>query len=364
MYIKDLHFINFRNYSNLDLELCSGVNVLTGNNAQGKTNILEGIYYCSLAKSHRTSKDKELIKWDTENAFINIYVCKSRIDKKIEIKIFNEGKKGIRINSISIKKISELIGVFNVVMFSPEDLIIVKGSPTSRRKLLDVELCKLFNKYYYNLVQYNKVLNERNMILRKWKNENMSIIDIYDSQLSQFGAYIIKERVKYIEKLNEKGKTIHKEITSNLEDIDFRYITHVKDVNNAEEELYNLLKDGRNSDIERRITQHGPHREDFSVFINGINARNFGSQGQQRTSVLTIKFASLEIIRELTGEYPVLLLDDVLSELDTSRQKYILSSIKGMQTVITCTGIEDIKKYINNDIKTFTVADGNVSVYN
>ena len=361
MFINELHFINFRNYEKLDLNLCNGLNIFTGDNAQGKTNVLEGIYYCSLAKSHRTSKDKELIKWDNDSAYVSINVIRTRLDKKIEIKIFKEGKKGAKINTIKINKISDLIGVFNVVMFSPEDLVIIKGSPASRRKLLDMELCQLSPKYYYNLVQYNKVLNERNTLLKRFKDSNLSIIEIYDVQLSKFGAYIIKERSRYIDKLNQKGKIIHSEITSKEEDIEFKYISHVKHLENGEEELFRLLEESRTSDIERRTTLNGPHREDFNVYINGINARNFGSQGQQRTSVLTIKFSSMEIIKDLTGEYPVLLLDDVLSELDTKRQKYILNSIKNMQTIISCTGLEEIKNYLDSDFRIFKVESGSVT---
>jgi len=361
MYIKDLHFINYRNYKKLDLNLCKGVNILTGDNAQGKTNVLEGIYYCSLAKSHRTNKDKELINWNSDNAYISINVSKVRLDKKIEIKIFKEGKKGANVNSVKITKIADLIGVFNVVMFSPEDLVIIKGAPASRRKLLDMELCQLDNKYYYNLVQYNKVLNERNTLLRRWNDKNLAIIEVYDIQLSKFGAYIIKERSKYINKLNDKGKKIHSDITSGEEEIEFKYVSNVKNLENAEMELLNLISEGRKSDIERRTTLNGPHREDFNVYINNVNARNYGSQGQQRTSVLTIKFSSMEIIKELTGEYPVLLLDDVLSELDIKRQKYVLNSLENKQTIISCTGIEEISNYLENNFKIFEVSNGTVN---
>ena len=367
MYINELHFINFRNYEKLDLNLCNGLNIFTGDNAQGKTNVLEGIYYCSLAKSHRTSKDKELIKWDNDSAYVSINVVRTRLNKKIEIKIFKEGKKGAKINTIKINKISDLIGVFNVVMFSPEDLVIIKGSPASRRKLLDMELCQLNPKYYYNLVQYNKVLNERNTLLRRFKDVDLSIIEIYDTQLSEFGAYIIKERFKYIDKLNQKGKIIHSEITSQEEEIEFKYISEVKHLDNAKEELFRLLEESRRSDIERRTTLNGPHREDFNVYINGVNARNFGSQGQQRTSVLTIKFSSMEIIKDLTGEYPVLLLDDVLSELDTKRRKYILNAVQRMQTIISCTGMEEISNYLENNFKAFkvfNVTSGSISQLN
>lgn len=361
MYIKNLQLLNFRNYQELSIELNSGVNIFIGDNAQGKTNILESIYYCSLAKSHRTSKDKELISWDSEEAYVRAYISKERLDKNIEIKIFKDGKKGIRINSIKIAKIQELMGIFNVVLFSPEDLKIVKESPSHRRKFLDIELCKLSPKYYYSLVQYNKVLNERNTILKKWNQDIESIIDIYDNQLSRYGGYIIKERMKYINLLNQKGSLIHKEITSALEEISFKYITSLKRFDNFEEELNTLLKKNLKKDMEGRTTSHGPHRDDFSISINNIDTRNFGSQGQQRTSVLTIKFSSLEIIKDQTGEYPVLLLDDVLSELDLNRQKYILNSINNVQTIVTGTGIENIKGYLDEKAKVFVVEKGKVA---
>lgn len=359
MYIKNLELINFRNYGRLSLKLNEGINVFIGDNAQGKTNILESIYYCSLGKSHRTNKDKELIKWDAKEAYISIYVSKERLDKKVDIKIFKEGKKGIRINSIKLNNISDLIGTFNVVIFSPEDLKIVKESPSYRRRFLDIELCKLNKKYYYSLVQYNKVLNERNAVLRKW-NRDTGMVEIYDKQMSKFGSFIIKERLKYIDKLNEKGNEIHRDITSDKENIDFKYITPIKDFDNIQKELFELLSQNREKDMEKKMTSVGPHRDDFSININGIDTRKFGSQGQQRTSVLSIKFASLEIIKEQIEEYPVLLLDDVLSELDLKRQKYILNSIKRVQTIITCTGISDIKDYLDENVKIYEVEDGTV----
>lgn len=357
MRIKYLQLKNFRNYNELVIELNKGTNVFVGDNAQGKTNILEAIYYCSLAKSHRTNRDKELINWNGTEAYIKVYVCKTRLDKKIEIKIFKEGKKGININSIKVQKMSELVGSFNVIMFSPEDLNIVKESPLYRRKFLDIELCKLNSRYYYSLTQYKKILLERNLAIKKW-NTNIDIIDVYDKQLSEFGAIIIRDRIAYIEKLNEKGKKIHSDITSNSEEIEIKYLTPIKELNNIQENLYLLLCKNRKRDIETKTTSIGPHRDDFSIDINGIDARIYGSQGQQRTSVLTIKFGALAIIKELTGEYPVLLLDDVLSELDTKRQEYILSSIKGVQTLITCTGINDIKKHLNSESKIFQVMSG------
>lgn len=360
MFIKKLMLINYRNYEKLDINFGKGVNVFIGDNAQGKTNILEAIYYCAFAKSHRTTRDRELINWNNHESYISLGIAKERLDKKIDIKILKDGKKAIKVNSIKINKIGELFGIFNVVMFSPEDLKIVKDSPGVRRRFIDMELCQLNKKYYYNLVQYNKVLNERNVVL---KNKNLSeeMLDIYDEQLSFYGEYVIKERLKYFEKLNYYGVQVHKDITSNKENIEFKYQSTIKDLSKIKENFYEALKKSRKKDIEKGISTIGPHRDDFSIFINNVDIKNFGSQGQQRTAVLTIKFASLRIIKEITGEYPVLLLDDVLSELDFSRKKYILSTIGEIQTVITCTGIEDIYSYLDSNSKIFKVKNGIVS---
>ena len=360
MFIKKLMLINYRNYEKLDINFGKGVNVFIGDNAQGKTNILEAIYYCAFAKSHRTTRDRELINWNNHESYISLGIAKERLDKKIDIKILKDGKKAIKVNSIKINKIGELFGIFNVVMFSPEDLKIVKDSPGVRRRFIDMELCQLNKKYYYNLVQYNKVLNERNVVL---KNKNLSeeMLDIYDEQLSSYGEYVIKERLKYFEKLNYYGVQVHKDITSNKENIEFKYQSTIKDLSKIKENFYEALKKSRKKDIEKGISTIGLHRDDFSIFINNVDIKNFGSQGQQRTAVLTIKFASLRIIKEITGEYPVLLLDDVLSELDFSRKKYILSTIGEIQTVITCTGIEDIYSYLDSNSKIFKVKNGIVS---
>ena len=357
MFIKRLQMLNYRNYNVLDISLGPHVNVFMGDNAQGKTNILEGIYYCAFARSHRTSKDRELINWNADNALLSVSVGRERLDKRIDISILKDGKKAIQINKIKIKKIGELFGNFNVVMFSPEDLKIIKDSPGVRRKFIDMELCQLNPKYYYNLVQYNKVLNERNSILRN-RNINKDILEVYDMQLVEFGYNIIMERLEYIKKLNKYSEKIHSDITSGKEKIEFRYTSTIKDLENIKDNFYALLEKVRDS--ERGITSVGPHRDDFIVLINDIDTKSYGSQGQQRTAVLTIKFASLKIIKELTGEHPVLLLDDVLSELDFSRKRYILSTIGDIQTIITCTGIEDLYEYLDDKSKVFKVKDGEI----
>ena len=357
MFIKKLQMLNYRNYEALNIDLGPNVNVFMGDNAQGKTNILEGIYYCAFAKSHRTSRDKELINWKSENAFLSVTVGRERLDKRIDISILKDGEKAIRINKIKINKIGELFGNFNVVMFSPEDLKIIKDSPGVRRKFIDMELCQLDSKYYYNLVQYNKVLNERNTVLKN-RSINKDILDIYDMQLVEFGYNIVMKRINYINKLNQYSKQIHNDITSGKENIEFKYVSTIRNLENIKESFYSQLEKNRSKDIDKGLTSVGPHRDDFMVFINEIDTKSYGSQGQQRTAVLTIKFSSLKIIKELTGEYPVLLLDDVLSELDFSRKRYILSTIGEIQTIITCTGIEDLYEYLDDKSKVFKVKDG------
>lgn len=361
MHIESLILNNFRNYEKLNIKLDKNINIFTGNNAQGKTNVLESIYYCSVGKSYRTNKDKELIQWNKESAYINLYVKKNRLDKKIEIKIFKEGKKGINVNSIKLKKISELFGVFNAVVFSPEDLKIIKDSPVYRRRFLDMELSKLNPQYYFQLVQYNKVLNERNALLKTKFSNNLDILEIYDKQLSRYGSKLIQYRLNYIDKLNYFGKLIHKDITSKKENINFKYNMSIKDIGNIENNLFKCYERNRNKDIYRGSTSIGPHKDDFIILINDIDTRNYGSQGQQRTAILTIKFSTLNILKEYTNESPVLLLDDVLSELDVSRQKYILNSIEGIQTIITCTGISNINSNIDSKFKIFNVENGQIS---
>lgn len=359
MYIKRLQMLNYRNYKSLNITLGKNVNVFMGDNAQGKTNILEAIYYCAFAKSHRTSKDRELINWNSDSAYVSLLVGKDRLDKNIDINILKDGKKAIKINKIKVSKIGELFGNFNVVMFSPEDLKIIKDSPGVRRKFIDMELCQLNSKYYYNLVQYNKVLNERNVVLKNRKLDS-EILDIYDIQLANFGYHIIIERLKYINKLNFYGKDIHKDISSGKENVEFKYISTIKDLEGIENSFYELLRRNRKKDIEKGTTSIGPHRDDFIVLINDVDTKSFGSQGQQRSAVLTIKFSSLKIIKEMTSEYPVLLLDDVLSELDFNRKRYILSTIGEIQTIITCTGIEDLTNYLDNSSRVFKVKEGEI----
>jgi len=359
MKIRHISLLNYRNYDQLNIELGKDVNVFQGENAQGKTNILEAIYYCAFGRSHRTQKAKDLIQWQEKNAQIKVYIEKDRLDKTIDINLLHDGKKTISVNKVKLTKIGDLLGILNVVMFSPEDLRIVKESPSLRRKFLDMEISQLDKGYYNALVSYNKVLQERNALLKS-RRVDRNILEVYDIKLAEHAAYIVKQRINYMELLNSHGKPIHKEITTGKEEISYEYKCSFSLEGEIRENLRKELYRKRDTDLERGSTSVGIHRDDFVILINGIDAKDFGSQGQQRTSVLTMKFASLEIIKRIKGEYPLLLLDDVLSELDLSRKKFILKSIENIQTVITCTGVENVEEYLTGSYRLFTVKNGSV----
>lgn len=359
MRIRSIRLMNFRNYDQLNIELGKDVNVFQGENAQGKTNILESIYYCAFGRSHRTSKLKDLIQWDSKNANIQVYIEKDRLDKTIDINLLSDGRKSISINKVKLTKIGDLLGVLNVVMFSPEDLKIVKESPGLRRRFLDMEISQLDKRYYNSLVAYNKVLAERNALLKS-RRIDRNILEIYDLKLCEEAAYIAKQRVNYVNLLNTYGKSIHQEITTQKEEIRYVYKSSFSLDGNLKENLKKELIRKRETDIERGTTSAGIHRDDFTILINNVDAKDFGSQGQQRTAVLTMKFSSLEIIKKIKGEYPILLLDDVLSELDLSRKKFILKSIENIQTVITCTGVENIEEYLTGNYRLFNVQNGSI----
>lgn len=357
MYIKSLKLTNFRNYIDLNMELIPGVNILTGDNAQGKTNILEAVFFCAYGRSHRTSKDREMQKFATDFTSVTVQVARSGNDKKIDIRFMPDGKKFISINGSKITKIPDLLGNLNVVMFSPEDLKVVKETPGIRRRFLDMEICSLDKIYYHNLVSYNKVILERNNHLKSRRVDQV-VLDVYDEEAAKFGSHVILKRLSYLEKLNGKAGEIHREITSGKEAIQYEYRSSISLKGNLQANLLKGLLESRRTDMDKGFSSLGPHRDDFSILINQADAKNFGSQGQQRTAILTLKFASLGIIKEATGEYPVLLLDDVLSELDISRQKFILSKIDEIQTIITMTGYENIEKRVIDGARIYRISEG------
>lgn len=359
MYVKKISLKNYRNISKLDLELKNGVNIFYGQNAQGKTNLLESIYIGATGRSHRTHKDKELIKFGETEAHIKLEVQKETIFDKIDIHLKNESKKGIAINNIPINKLGELFGYLNVVIFSPEDLGLIKQGPQERRKFIDMELCQINNVYYYNLSQYHKVLKQRNSLLKKiTKNINLKdTLFVWDSQLIDFGIKIIQTRELFIKKLNTISKKIHCDITNNKENLELKYKPSV-----IIDEFKEKLEKNIDKDILYGTTCYGPHKDDLLFFINGVNARDFGSQGQQRTVSLSTKLAEIQLIEEEKNILPVLLLDDVLSELDKDRQRFLIRNIKNLQVIITCTGVEDILKNLDEEYNVFNVSNGKVNL--
>ncbi len=339
MFIKQVHLHNFRNYTTLSLSLHPSITIFYGNNAQGKTNILESIYICALGRSHRTHSDKELIRFSQEEAHIQLQMNKKNREERIDIHIKKDIKKGAAINGIPVKKLGELLGTLHVVMFSPEDLQLIKGGPAERRRFLDMEICQLSSIYFYDLQQYYKVLRQRNNLLKEIqkKPQVRDTLFVWDEQLIQYGRKVVQAREIFIQKLNTISATIHTHITGEREVFQIQYKPYIS-AQLFEQKLQKSLE----RDLLQGSTSVGPHRDDISFCINHVDVRTYGSQGQQRTAALSIKLAEIELIKEEIGEAPVLLLDDVLSELDESRQNYLLSHIQGIQTLLTCTGIEDL----------------------
>lgn len=358
MNIKSISFKNFRNYGELDLKFDPLVNIFYGDNAQGKTNILEGIYIGGTTKSHRNSKDKEIIKFNEDESHIRIVIEKKGIDYKIDMLLRKNRSKAIAVNGIPLKKAAELLGILKLVFFSPEDLSIIKNGPSERRKFVDMELSQLDGFYLNDLSNYTKILNQRNRLLKDmvYSRESYSLLDVWDEQLIAYGKRIIKRRHKFIDEINPIIKKIHNKISGNKEEC---VLIYEPDVNY--DKFENAVWDSREKDLKYKTTSHGPHRDDIVFEINGIDVRKYGSQGQQRTCALSLKLSEIEIIKNISGDYPVLLLDDVLSELDSSRQKYLMDSIGDIQTFITCTGLDDfINKRLNlNSI--FNVVNGSVN---
>lgn len=358
MIIKSLELENFRNYSSLSIDFDSGTNILYGDNAQGKTNILEAIYLSATTKSHKGSRDRDIINFNEEEAHVRSYVSKDGLDHRIDMHLRKLKSKGIAIDGQKIKKASELLGLMNVVFFSPEDLSIIKDGPAVRRRFADMELCQLDSFYLYNLDNYNKVVNQRNRLLKEL-SFNPSLKDtlgIWDMQLVSYGSKLIERRKTFTDQLNSIIRDIHLRLSGGKEELS---IIYEPDVNI--EDYENVMADGQEKDIRQKQTLRGPHRDDFCFMIKDIDIRKFGSQGQQRTAALSLKLSEIEIVKKLTKDTPVLLLDDVLSELDSSRQNYLLNSIGDIQTIITCTGLEE---FVNNRFeinRIFKVSDATAS---
>ena len=333
MYIEKIKLQNFRNYKQLELNLNKNINIIYGNNAQGKTNILESIFLCSFGKSFRTTKEKEMIKFNETNLIVEVFYQKKDRDGKIKIEIGD--KKQIYLNGIKIKKLSELLGNVNIVIFTPDDINILKDGPAGRRRFLDMMIGQLRPNYVYNLNMYLKTIEQRNNYLRQIREENKpeEMLEIWDEKLADYAEKIFNYRDEFIKKIMQKINKIHSEITENKETLEIEYISNCE----KKENYLKLLKERRKLDIIKGFTTKGIHRDDFMIYINEKEVGAYGSQGQNRTVVLSLKLAELNVIYDEIGEYPILLLDDFMSELDEERRKNFLNNIKNTQVILTGT---------------------------
>lgn len=358
MIIKSIELADYRNYEELNLTFDRGTTILYGDNAQGKTNILEAVYLAATTKSHKGSKDREIIRFGKEEAHIRTYLEKENVGTRVDMHLRKAGSKGIAIDGQKIKRAADLLGLCNVVFFSPEDLGIIKNGPAERRRFVDMELCQLDSIYLNDLNNYNKIVNQRNKLLKDmYLSPGLKeTLGIWDMQLVAYGSKIIERRKGFVSQLNEIIYEIHKRLSGGKEELKIKYEPDTS-VDDFESKLFMNI----DRDMKLKMTSVGPHRDDFVFQIGGMDARKFGSQGQQRTAALSLKLAEIELVKKITNDTPVLLLDDVLSELDSSRQQLLLAGMGDIQTIITCTGLEE---FVNNRFrinKVYRVTDGKVS---
>lgn len=358
MIIKSLKLKNFRNYNFLSLDFDHATNIFYGDNAQGKTNILEAVYLSGTTKSHRGTKDRDMIQFDHEESHIETVIEKNNVEFKIDMHLKKNGPKGIAINKISIRKASELFGVIHLVFFSPEDLNIIKNGPSDRRRFIDLELAQLDKLYLNDLSNYNRIINQRNKLLKDIYNRDdlLPTLEIWDMQLVEYGTKVMERREKFILQMNEIIAEVHGKLTGGKEHLSLIYEKSIGNMGLAEAVFKN-----RERDIRMKSTSTGPHRDDICFKADGLDIRKFGSQGQQRTAALSLKLSEIELVKYLIKDTPVLLLDDVLSELDKNRQNYLLDSISNIQTIITCTGVDEFvnRRFLVN--KLFHVHNGHVN---
>lgn len=368
MFIKQLQLKNFRNYEQLDVSFDRNVNVIIGENAQGKTNLLEAIYLLAFTKSYRTNQDRELIKWETDFARITANLHKKQRDVPLELIFHRNGKKA-RINHLEQQKLSEFIGALNVVMFAPEDLALVKGAPRMRRRFIDMELGQIEPLYLFHLGEYQKILRQRNSHLKqlqKQRHVDTTLLDILTEQLIEHASLVLHKRFEFLERLRQWALPIHEEISRGLESLAIEYVASIEVLEAATEEtIVETYTDAferiTDNEIRRGTTLIGPHRDDLTFFINDKDVKLYGSQGQQRTTALSLKLAEIDLIYEQINEYPVLLLDDVLSELDDYRQSHLLTTIQDkVQTFVSTTSVEGIHHETLEQASIYTVREGTV----
>ena len=361
MIVESLELKNFRNYERALFAFDPGTNILYGDNAQGKTNVLEALQVCSTTKSQRGSRDAEMIRFGEEEAHIRLFFKKHGITHKIDIHLRKNGKKGAAVDGIPIRRAADLLGQMHIVSFFPEDLRIIKNSPRDRRRFLDSQLCQLDRVYTSRLTEYNKIVAQRNALLKdaRFADAIGPTLDVWDEQMAVYGGHLIRQREKFLLQLNELVKEIHAELTGGKEQIELCYEPDVEAGRFAEE-----LRRNREKDLKWKVSSIGPHRDDFQVKVNGIDIRHYGSQGQQRSAALSLKLSEIRLVRETIKDTPILLLDDVLSELDSSRQKMLLQGIENVQIFLTCTGMDGLTAHQFPMNKVFHIVDGNISKEN
>lgn len=361
--VNSLKLKNFRNYDFLNVEFDGSTNIFYGNNAQGKTNILEAVYLSGTTKSHRGSKDRDMIRFGEDESHIEIVVEKNGISYQIDMHLKKNSPKGIAINKMPIRKASELFGIVNLVFFSPEDLNIIKNGPAERRRFIDLELSQLDKVYLNNLSNYNRIVNQRNRLLKELsfggKKELSDTLEIWEMQMVQYGERLIARRKEFVAQINEIIAKIHQKLTGGKEGLQIIYEPSTGDL-----PFEQALKRYRDRDLRMKSTTVGPHRDDIGFLTGDMDIRRYGSQGQQRTAALSLKLSEIELVRLATHDTPILLLDDVLSELDKHRQNYLLDSIHDIQTLITCTGVEDFVNHRFSINKVFHVQNGQVTKEN
>ena len=357
MNIRSIELKNFRNYENLEISFDEGTNILFGDNAQGKTNILEAAYMSGTTKSHKGSRDREMIRFGEEEAHLKTVVVRGGREYQIDMHLKKNRANGIAIDKIPIKKASELFGILNIVFFSPEDLNIIKNGPAERRRFLDSELCQLDRSYLADLTNYNKILAQRNKLLKDmiYRPSLSDTLPVWDMQLIETGKKIIRRRKQFVDELREIVSDIHYRISGGKEELFLKYEPNIDDIFFEDE-----LSRAKEKDKKLCQTSVGPHRDDLLFSIGDVDIRKYGSQGQQRTSALSLKLSEIELVRKSISDTPVLLLDDVLSELDSSRQNYLLNNISDTQTIITCTGLDEFVRNRFTVNRVFEVIAGHV----
>ncbi|MBE7092274.1 MAG: DNA replication/repair protein RecF [Clostridiales bacterium] len=356
MYLNKLQLWNFRSYENLELNFPKGITILYGDNGQGKTNIVEAIYLLCTGKSHRTNREFDMIHFDKPWARVRIENYQRDGKHTVDMVLARGQKKRILVNGLAISRISEILGQLSGVIFSPEDLDLIKEGPQKRRRFMDIELSQVSKNYFYALNEYNKVLEQRNSLLKETNKE--SDLFVWDTLLAQRAVPIIKARRDFCKRLQPKVNQMHKYLSSNKEDLYCEYKDSINDREDIENAIMEILEKNHETDLKRGFTTVGPHKDDIIIKLGETDLRYYGSQGQQRTATLALKLTELEMMKEDLGEYPVLLLDDVLSELDPTRQKLLLNKIKDVQTIITVA--QPVEYFKNMNVNYFRVEKGKV----